>query len=142
MNTQIRCDKKMKPEAKKKWKRSLFFIFITLCVIAHFLYLIWHLDWELSLYLLVVNVCAIGLLHESIRPPKKVRTSNYSKSLSFVGILISTGLFLLYCFILLGMFSEISQNDNLQHGVSIIVVAYIIFLSWYKQGWWEWGNKE
>lgn len=124
----------MKPEVKQETKLRVFGFILSLFVIAHFLYLIWHLGWGLSLYLLVVILCSIILFFESIRPAKKVRTSNYSKSLSFVGILISICMFLLYGFILLGMFSEISQNDNFQFGVSSIVVAYSIFLMWYKQG--------
>ncbi|MDR0767813.1 MAG: hypothetical protein LBE57_05180 [Methanosarcinales archaeon] len=114
-----------------------------LCIIAHFLYHAWYLGQRLPMGLLFIGMWSPTAFLYSTLSSKKVRTPDYSKSLSYIGIFVSICMFLIYCSYFLGIFLETIQNEIFLLVAFMVFVAYIGFLSWYKRGWWDiWWEKD
>ncbi|MBZ3935401.1 hypothetical protein [Methanimicrococcus blatticola] len=101
-------------------------------VCAHFFYYDIYLDMRLPLSLFLIGGWGGLLLLYAILAPKMSRTSDYSKIISVVGILIAFCSLILYVSYFLGVW----ENKWFSSIVSFIVLGYALFLSWYKNGWW------
>jgi len=117
---------------KQETKIRIFFGIVMLCILVHFLYYSWQIGLFLPSGLFFIGGWAPLTMLYAVLPPKKMRTPNYSKALSFAGILISLCSFVIYFSWFMGIWS----SSNLAFILSMFVLIYSVFLSWYKNGWW------
>jgi len=117
---------------KKETKISIFFLIVMLCIIAHYFYYGRRSAISMPFDLVFIGQWASLIMLYSILPSKKVRTPDYSKALSTIGILVSLCSFAIY----FSWFLRIWSNTDFTLFIFFIIAFYFVFLSWYKNGWW------
>ena len=107
---------------------SLFFGIVSLCILIHFFYYNWQNDIPMPSWLFLCGLWAPLLMLFAILPPKKVRTPDYSKVFSVIGIFFSLCSFAIYFSWFLGIWS----NTDFTFFIFFIIAYYLAFLSGYK----------
>ncbi|WNY29037.1 hypothetical protein MmiEs2_12510 [Methanimicrococcus stummii] len=116
---------------KKDSKIRLLFLIPLLLILVQ-LFCSWHLDIYVPFSIPLVGIWGILLLLYVVLDPKKTRSPDYSRILSFVGLMISFCSLGVYFSYYLG----VSFNDDILFLIFLIAGVYGIFLTWYKNGVW------